>query len=177
MKRSLKYFIGILVVIGGMFFFDYGKYAQIRLDTGDVRYCFLGIPFYYKYTPSQTRSAIISITGKDPSVEKKWFTCVIFPKKGSNNVELMYHNFYEEAAAWIRVDPKIASYIFKDIAADIVITSTKPEKEQPEGLQNYWQALDVVHRRNNEYYVDPNWKETEVVNGYLKQKGLYNLSP
>jgi len=101
--------------------------AQIRLDTGDLRYCWWGIPLRHELMPEPDRSKIMALARKSKAVPEIWVTCVRYPKHTSNNPDLMYQHFYEDIAMQADEDQDLAIWQLEDVAITIQNPTSAPK--------------------------------------------------
>ena len=59
--------------------------AQVRLDTGDLRYCVLGVPYSHDFMSDRSREALLPLSAMEPPVPATWHTIASYPLEGSNN--------------------------------------------------------------------------------------------
>lgn len=111
--------------------------AQIRLDTGDLRYCWWGIPLRQEQMPEPERSKIQALAKKSKAVPEIWVTCVEYPKHTSNNPDLMYQGFYEKIARHADDDPGLALWQLEDLAAVIQNPTSLPKSMNGESRPDY----------------------------------------
>lgn len=168
--KRLSIYLGIILSLFAAYLllFDYGKNAQIRIDTGDIRYCFLKIPYRYVYMPDQERKAILSIIQNDPEIVGQWYICATFPLPSSNNTHLMCRHFYRAASAWVKVSPKIGRLVINDIILYIKKTGCK------EGLPecSFLISSELISTKEGKYILNPDWRTHEFVQQYLQEKGV-----
>ena len=90
--------------------------GQIRLDTGDLRYCWFGIPVYYDRMPEPERSKLGTLARRSPAVPAKWVTCVTYPLRGSFNANIACQSHYLLALQpGVTKIPKIARWAMDDL--------------------------------------------------------------
>lgn len=121
--RRLMILVGVFAVVLFVGFRGIGPTSgQIRLDTGDLRYCWWGIPLYYKPMPEPWRSKVMTLASEAPAVPAKWVTCVTYPLSTSNNQDIMCGDFYVSVAMWADEDPKIARWAMDDVVEYIELS-------------------------------------------------------
>ncbi len=140
-----------------------GDSVQVRLDTGDQRRLFWGIPVSDRPMETESRRAIVSL--EDLDVPQRWASCA--PKVGSNSPDGMIYRYYNCAAAWVDVDPEIGKFVIRDIA-DYVQT-THGARGLPTFTSMTWP--DVVSRQDDGMRVVEAWKDNPEVQAYLAAKG------
>jgi hypothetical protein len=153
-----------LFIVGGFVFLSclgVGNSVQVRLDTGDQRLCFWGIPVCYHPTESESRKALLSLD--DLQVPRRWVWCAT--KVGSHNADAMVYRFYYEAAAWVEVDPEIAKLIVRDLAKYVQTTHATHD------LPDCTLILVVVDRRQPRAKVVEGWEKNQYVQAYLTARG------
>ena len=117
-KRQFLLAFSIISVFVLLSYQGVGSSVQVRVDTGDRRKCFWGIPVSYIPMKPESRNALLSLN--DPQVPKRWVWCAT--KVGSNNSDRMVYSFYYEAAAWVDIDPAIAKLVVRDLANYVQMT-------------------------------------------------------
>lgn len=138
-----------------------GSATQVRLDTGDQRFCFWGFPVTTTPMQAESRSALLSLD--DPEVPHTWVQCAT--EVETNNVAAMVYCFYRDAAAWVEVDPDIARLVVRDLAQ--YVKSTHALQGWPPCSSMLW--LDPHHR----YRVPVDWEQNPAVQTYLAAKGYH----
>ena len=89
--------------------------AQVRLDTGDRRYCWFGVPLQYDTMPEPQRTKILSL--KPSAVPEKWITYVYDPWSADH--EESRRTEFNRIAYWVDEDPNIGRWALEDLADDI----------------------------------------------------------
>lgn len=89
--------------------------GQIRLDTGDLRYCWHGIPIRYEQMPEPERSKLLVLASKSPGVTAEWVTCTTHPQDTEYRPHALCRYFYHLTAIWADEDPKIARWAMDDM--------------------------------------------------------------
>lgn len=166
-RRSTWLTIGAVVIclfVAGSLT-GFGWTAQIRLDSGDLRYCFLSIPLSFDRMPEPQRSAILAIARESGSLPTEWRTCAIYPLPTSNNPDSMCRGFYHEAAAWVAADRTIARMALEDIAA--YVRKTKAQYLLPDSV---WILGPVVVSWETGA-VPADWRTNDMVQMYCENKG------
>lgn len=149
----------------------YGFSGQIRLDTGDLRYCFLGVPYLYEPMPEPDRSALLSIAKESDLLKPAWHTCVRYPLPTTNNPDLMCRTFYAYAAAWARADGDLGKLALEDLAT--YIQKTGAQYGLPDSCLIFSAFLLERDDNGNLRAVDA-WRDHERVRCYCEKKG-YDL--
>jgi hypothetical protein len=135
----------------------------MRLDSGDVRYCFLGIPLSTKRMTEPQRTAILRIASGSLILRPVWRTCVVYPLPTTNNPDAMCRRFYREAAAWVDVDATIARMALEDIAT--YIEKTRAQYSLPDSCHVL--GPDVVRRDGR---IVDDWRTNEMVRIYCEDR-------
>jgi hypothetical protein len=142
--------------------------GEIRLDTGDLRYCYFGIPFRYSHMPQPQRSQLLSVAAGSSILKPQWYTCVTYPLPTTNNPDAMLEGFYFRATAWISIDPRLARMIVEDIATYVKHTNAQA------GLpDSFYLVSGFVVSQNSQgrWTVEPDWRQDEEVRDYFTAKG------
>lgn len=142
-----------------------GSAIQVRLDTGDQRFCFWGFPVMTTPMQAESRQALLSLD--DPEVPRRWVGCAT--DVGTNHAAAMVYCFYRDAAAWVDVDPQIARLILRDIAR--YLEATHALQGLPDCSSMLW--LDT-HQR---FHVPEGWEQNPQVQAYLAAKGYQPGQP
>jgi hypothetical protein len=137
--------------------------GDIRIDTGDLRYRYFGIPLVYKRMREPERSQLLKLATRSTILKPEWHTCVEYPLASSNNTDSMCADFYFLAAKWIAVDPQIARMVTEDIATYVIRTKVR------QGLPQCAPMLMFVDDINTG--VSPQWRQDAGVIWYLHLKG------
>jgi hypothetical protein len=143
--------------------------VEIRLDTGDLRYFYFGIPLDYEKMPEPARSQLLSLASQSSILKPQWHSIPM--REGSNNVDGMYFGFYRRAAAWVVVDPRIARWAAEDISTQIDQSGGREGLPQSIGLLSAvgWTGFGLMA-------VKPDWNIDRGVLEYLERKN-YVLPP
>jgi hypothetical protein len=158
--KMLLAIIGTFLVISGL---GLANSTEVRLDTGDQRDCFWGIPIVYRPMEPKSRVALLSLD--DSRIPKEWVWCAT--QVGSNNAHWMVYHFYRDAAAWVRVDTEIARAVVRDIASYVQTSHAT------HGLPDSWGMISfVLESRGDSTWVVEGWEKNPRVRAYLAQKGL-----
>jgi hypothetical protein len=112
-RRIVAGIIGTLVLV---YFGLAPTSTDIRLDTGDLRYRYFGIPLIYDRMPEPQRSRLLELTRGSKVCTSEWKRCAKFPLHGSNNPDAMCRGFYMRIEAWVDVDKKLALAGVEDVA-------------------------------------------------------------
>ena len=168
-RRMIEWGIVIILLMLGLDFLFGPHSGQIRLDTGDLRYCWFGIPFQYDRMPEPHRSKLLALASKSPSIPAKWVTCVTYPLPSSNNTDIMCRDFYELTAIWADEDPKIARWALEDIVDYIRDTHVQY------GLPKSCAIFDVVDRIGRK--VEADWRDQDEIKLYCAAHGYVPPPP
>jgi hypothetical protein len=159
--------LALFIVIRG----DPRTSADIRIDTGDLRYRYLGIPLEYNQMPEPQRSQLLVLAAKSKILRPEWHKCATFPLRGSNNVDSMCRGWYYRASLWTAQDPQLARLILEDVAK--YITQTNATEGLPESC--FLLSGSVIEPNAvGQIAVKAGWRQDDEVTAYLIQKG-YNL--
>lgn len=148
-----------LVLFAGFSFLHGPTSGQIRLDTGDLRYCWWGIPMYYKPMPEPQRSKLLALALTTPAVPAKWVTCVTYPKHYTNNPDVQYRGYYWSIGGWADADPTIARLVLQDVTAYV--------EKRP--TANFLFVLSYRIVDNGKVYAS--WRDDEEVKAYCLTHG------
>jgi hypothetical protein len=144
--------------------------AEIRLDTGDLRYCWWGIPLKYEMMPEPSRSKLLTVASRTPSIPAKWVTCV---SKPWTRTTLRTHrtsvHFYHCIAIWSDEDQKIASWAMEDVVYWINGMTTHGGSLKCSSVLSGF-VVDV-----NKGTIDPRWREMDAVRYYCDVHGYTPL--
>jgi hypothetical protein len=167
-QRRAKPALGILAVILILSCLGFGNTMQVRLDTGDQRDLFWGIPFHYRNLDPESRRALLSLGDSD--VPNQWIWCAT--AVGWNQVGFGVQRDYRCAAAWVNVDPEIAKLIVRDLAA--YVQSTHALRGLPSCTSMLWPP--VIDPSKFPYQVIAEWKTDQGVRDYLDRRGYFRES-
>ncbi|HUU95110.1 MAG TPA: hypothetical protein VM487_05175 [Phycisphaerae bacterium] len=173
-KRTLfAFLLAVFAALATALLSGYGVSGQIRLDTGDLRYRFLGVPFRYDAMPEPERSMLLSLAQESDRLSSEWRTCVRYPLPTSNNPDVMCRGYYVYATAWIGVDRRLARLALEDVADYVETTGAQY------GLPDACLVLSplVVERASDDTLrVIDDWRNHEDVVAYCQMKG-HDVSP
>jgi len=106
-------FLLTLLIVARAIVFGPFTSAQVRLDTGDLRYRFYGIPIHYRPMPEPYRSALLRTAGRSTKLPARW-EWIQFG--GPHNPDSMCQHGYMYAACWESEDPTICRLAVEDMA-------------------------------------------------------------
>ena len=167
-KRRISLFVlaAIIVIVAWGFFFGPSS-ADIRLDTGDLRYRYLGIPLVYERMPEPHRSRLLSLARESSALEAEWHQCADYPLPTTNHTDRMCRVFYYKIEAWIREDRIIALSAAEDVAEYIRTTNAKHSLPESVALLKHGDWND-----DGDYTVRGDWRDDDDLRSYLKMRGL-----
>jgi hypothetical protein len=166
-RRMIKWGSVIFLLLLG-FGVLYGPTSgQIRLDTGDLRYCWWGIPLKYELMPEPQRSKLLALAAKVPPVSAEWVTCVNYPKHYSDNPEIRYHGEYYSIAIWADEDVNIARWAMDDEVKAI------PHG----GTTRLWPILGYRVLDSSTGKLNVDWRDQEDVKDYCAAHGYVPPPP
>jgi len=136
------------------------RWAEIRTDTGDLRFCFLGIPYDDVHQHGPGRVVRKGAARLDPVIEPEWLKCGTI----ADDVYWLPYRTFSEATAWSSVDPRITRFVMDDTIRWIRRT------------QGRWSLPPVpssaVRRASDgTYALEPDWRSDGLVRAYLDSKG------
>jgi len=137
--------------------------ADIRLDTGDLRYRYLGVPLFYSRMREPQRSQLLALAANSKVLLPEWYTCANFPLKSSNLEDLMCRSRYFYASAWAKEDPQLARMMLENFARGI----TTPSAAQGSGLLS---NVYVQRWANGVWAVKQGWRQDADVVAYMASK-------
>lgn len=137
----------------------FGYSVEFRLDTGDKRFLFWGVPISYRSSHPELASL------HDPKIPKRWVWSAT--QVGSNAADSMVSDFYYDAAAWVEVDPQIAKLVVRDIAD--YLQSTHATHGLPDCMPMI--GPSVIAYDNGKRHVVKDWENDPQVQSYLEKKG------
>jgi hypothetical protein len=140
-------------------------YAEIRLDTGDLRYVSGDQIVDYREMQEAYRSALISASRGSSVLTNRWVFCTYNPHNPERNIDKRCQRFYREAAAWLIADREIGLVVTEDVARSV-------ESRQNSGPD--WGALLMWVSENSEgtLFVRDGWQKDERVQEYLSQHDI-----
>lgn len=172
MKKSSRWLIrlGLLVVVvmGAWAFVIGPTSADIRLDTGDLRYRYFGIPLVYERMPEPARSRLRALTSQLGDVGAEWRQCARFPLPTTNNTDSMCQRFYFALSAWMDEDPRIALIL----ARDVVNYIRKMNNHDAALNGGYLLVFLAEYAGPDKLKVRPDWRQRQEVRYYLDVHGI-----
>lgn len=169
-KRRILVFVGL----GALLLFGLGvvlgpSSADIRLDTGDLRYRYFGIPIVYERMPEPQRSRLLALASQSPILVSEWHQCANYPLPTTNNTDGMCRDFYFKIDAWIDVDPQIARLAAEDVASYIRDTNALESLPKSYSLLS---GFVVEWTADNRQSVREDWRDDEGVRAYFDTHGI-----
>jgi hypothetical protein len=157
--------IAFLILLGAYGFLTGPTSGQIRLDTGDLRYCWYGIPLRYEPMPEPLRTHLLAITSTSPRIPPRWVTVVTYSLRGTNNTDAMCWDFYWYIAVRAKEDPHIARLALDDTVK--YIDDTRAES----GLPDCTMILSSRIVDRSTQTLDPAWRDNNEVQEYCAAHG------
>jgi hypothetical protein len=152
----------VLLLIGyGYIRGDLRTSADIRLDTGDLRYRYFGIPLYYQRMPEPRRSQLLALAAQSKILTSQWQRCATFPLQSSCSEDFMWRDRYFRASVWASQDPTLARLMLEDEAAAL--------RNQTFGchfLNNVYVQMDNTRK----WVVVPGWQQDPDLLTYMAIK-------
>lgn len=158
---AISGFLAVVAVLGVM---GHGWTAEIRLDCGDLRYSYLGIPVIASPMPDPDRSVLVSLADDSLVLHPEWRVCMVFPRHGSIDADRRYRDAYRRISAWADVDRTIARLAMEDLAEFIDTGNGGGAPECAVLL-----GPDVIDSTVGD--VLPGWRENENVRAFCAARG------
>jgi hypothetical protein len=98
--------------------------ADVRLDTGDLRYCWYGIPFRWSRMPEPDRSKLVALAALPPAIPARWVNCANSPFALSHGSQIMTQRSFARATYWLDEDPQLARWAMEEAVAPFDATFT-----------------------------------------------------
>jgi hypothetical protein len=95
---------------------------EIRIDCGDLRYKYFGIPIFVERMPDQYRVTLIATAG-NASVSPAWVK--VLPKQTSNDNAHEYVDRYVAISIWAQADKNIGTLLLQDVSSGIKLANGK----------------------------------------------------
>ena len=95
---------------------ELGTAVGIRLDTGDVRYYYLGVPIIYHRMPEPQRSQVLAMAAKSSVLKTEWHTCRPIPLRPYRD-PVIWSEMYDKAAVFAKQDPDLARMLLEDFVS------------------------------------------------------------
>ena len=135
--------------------------AEIRLDSGDLRYCYFGVPLVYEQMPEPQRTRLLGLTSGSSVCRNVWHQCAVYPLPTTNNTDLMCRRFYLKLDAWIDVDRDLARAGIEEVGEYIITTRVR------NGLpQSYPLMWPVSEGKDGRMQVRSDWRDDEMIQSY-----------
>ncbi|HUG18023.1 MAG TPA: hypothetical protein VMM56_03545 [Planctomycetaceae bacterium] len=165
-ERSLL--VIVLFVLGAIFFpTPRPTSAEIRLDTGDLRYLRGDQVVKSREMEEPYRSTLLSIAGNSPALKAQWHLCSNNPSDPERNTDKRCQRFYRYAATWLIADREIGLWVAEDVAR--YIETTDGQISQPDC---YPLLVWVQKGPDGTLVVLDGWQNDEQVKQYLSQHGI-----
>ena len=162
-RRCCLAVLAAVVLLAALMVWQGPTSAEIRLDTGDLRHCFHGIPVSYTPMPEPQRSQLLALTKMSRLCLPVWVRCAELPQAGTNCKECMCRSFYHYGLAWLDEDPKIALAVLEDVAVYIKTTNAKA------GLPESWHLFRYADQApGGEYRLSGDWQGDPHVQAYIE---------
>ncbi len=90
---------------------------DIRVDCGDLRFRYWGIPIIYERMREPQRTALLAIARAAPPIAPKWIP--VLPQRTSNYNAGEYQSRYFKRMPWAKADPNICRLLLEDFSTYI----------------------------------------------------------
>jgi hypothetical protein len=138
--------------------------AQVRLDTGDLRYRWFGMPLEFESMAEPNRSKIVALAAMAPPIHTEW---AHFPKPSTlSNPHVQCVNSYHEVAEWSDQDRTLARLLLMDVAEEARDRSYMGEVTPAFRLA--WPVLDYKSLHGNSFL---GWQKDPAVLQYCASHG------
>ncbi len=153
--------LGALAMMVVLPAFELAGTAEIRLDCGDLRRCFLGLKVTTHAMPEPMRSQLLSLADETSIPKNTWCRCATFPLPSSNRSHFMCQEFYKWVVPWIENDHELSRLMLEDIAG--YVQRTKGERDLPSSV--VLSPVPGIYESDNQnvivpYKVRKDWRES-----------------
>jgi hypothetical protein len=135
--------------------------TEIRMDCGDVRYRYFGMPMIFTRQNPESRLILLSLARKSPFLRPVWLPVV--RQTSSNNPLAAYQNWYVGASIWCSVDADVGRLLVEDIASAI-----RDAKGVKIGVPKGIYLLRLTYETD---LIPTNWMFDPKVRAYCKARG------
>jgi hypothetical protein len=156
--------LAVLVIASFIFVLEGPRECQFRLDTGDVRYLWCGIPVRHIRMSEPERSQLLALGSGSAILKTKWVPC------GGISVSLA-RQYYKESLAWAKQDPHLARLILEDCAVWV----TRNHAGLPDSIRMLWYPV-IDQNGNGVYQIESDWRSDVGAREYLMRKGYTLVS-
>lgn len=157
--------LGFLAVMAVLCVMGHGWIAQIRLDCGDLRYCYLGFSVLASPMPEPARTTLTGIADESLTLRPEYHTCEVFPRRSAVPVDQRCRDAYRRVAAWADADRTIARLALEDLAEYIERTDARAGAPACAVIL----GADVIDSTIGD--VLPDWRTNANVIAYCAAKG------
>lgn len=165
-ERSLL--VIVLFVLGAIFFpTPRPTSAEIRLDTGDLRYLRGDQVVKFREMEEPYRSTLLTVAGNSTALKAQWHLCSNNPSDPEHNTDKRCQRFFRNAAAWIIADREIGLLVAEDVVQ--YIETTDGQISAPDC---YPLLIWVQKGPDGTLVVLNGWQKDEQVIQYLSQHGI-----
>lgn len=138
--------------------------AEIRLDTGDIRYLRNDTVIETLKLEEPYRTTILAASKKSEILNDDWYRCATFPLPSSNQSHKMCRTFYRQAAVWMSADSEIGLLVLEDIAHYIKTTNAEYS------LPDCHLLLSLVSQRpDGTEFLPEGWQDYDLVKNFLSR--------
>ena len=153
--------------VGWALLWRYGTHAEVRTDTGDVRLCFLGVPYKYHDQAAANGAALLEAARLTPPLRSEWLKCGDI----ADDVYLVCFDEFAIVSAWSSVDPRITRLMMEDVIG--WVRRTEGLYRLPRSIVS-WRVVSGSPARA--FTLAPDWRADPFVRDYLESRG-YELPP
>ncbi len=159
--------IVLTLVLCGVSILGMADSRQVRLDTGDQRRLFWGIPIVDEPMEQNQRRALSSLNAGVPA---EWVWCGTRSPGWSGCGSVAVYQEYYYAAAWIAIDPPIACQVLRNVADHTRRTGGMSGTPSP--CHAMWSPDVLIDDGAGGLQLVQGWQDNPRVKTYLESRGL-----
>jgi hypothetical protein len=139
---------------------------QIRMDCGDLRFKYFGIPARWEPMPEPARSRLLSAVAGSSTVQPVWLPIV--PQHTSYDHAGAYQSWYHAMAAWADVDPTVCRLLVEEFGNSVKAANGERHvaprglrllhaEDFPAGDTSWLKDPAIIEFCSERGYVRPEW--------------------
>jgi hypothetical protein len=162
-RRVIRIVPVVLIVIGIFVLAEMGPSStDIRVDCGDLRFRYLGVPLSYEYMPEPQRSVLLN---NSAHIAKPWVSLGSGGKPGSKTYKdaAIWRIYFYQDTAWASVDRGLLNEILNDVRA--LLLKKTPSGKQSNMALSLISDPDIVDTDKN--IIKSDWEKSPIVKEYI----------
>jgi hypothetical protein len=160
--------LAVLFLLSMPFCTGAGRTMQVRIDSGQIRDCWLGIPWK---TRSKGDEGLLSVAAMPPPIPAEWHTVDWGPRETHGSLANGLPYAYYAASAWVAADRQIARFVLEDLRRMVERLEIRDLDGAVACYPDTILSPSVVAHRVGALQIAPDWRTDPDVLLYCREKG------